>query len=95
MSLNIDTVRGIAHLARLAVSEPELEAHALTLSRCLDLLAEINAADTTGVAEMAHPLDLAQRLRPDEVTETDVRDACLAQAPAAENGLFLVPKVIE
>ena len=95
MSLNIDTVRGIAHLARLAVSESELEAHALTLSRCLDLLAEINAADTTGVTEMAHPLDLAQRLRPDEVTEADVREVCLAQAPAAENGLFLVPKVIE
>lgn len=95
MSLNIDTVRGIAHLARLAVDEAELETHALTLSRCLDLLAEINAVDTTDVAEMAHPLDLAQRLRPDEVTETDVSAACLAQAPAAENGLFLVPKVIE
>lgn len=95
MSLNIETVRGIAHLARLAVEEAELETHAQTLSRCLDLLAQINAADTTEIAEMAHPLDLAQRLRPDEVTEPDVREACLAQAPAAENGLFLVPKVIE
>lgn len=95
MSLNIETVRGIAHLARLAVEEAELETHAQTLSRCLDLLAQINAADTTEIAEMAHPLDLAQRLRPDKVTEPDVREACLAQAPAAENGLFLVPKVIE
>jgi len=44
---------------------------------------------------MAHPLDVAQRLRPDAVTEPDVREACLSQAPAAEAGLFLVPKVIE
>ncbi|HBG29647.1 Asp-tRNA(Asn)/Glu-tRNA(Gln) amidotransferase subunit GatC [Candidatus Macondimonas diazotrophica] len=95
MSLNIETVRGIAHLARLTVEEAELETHAQTLSRCLDLLAQINAADTTAIAEMAHPLDLAQRLRPDEVTEPDMRETCLAQAPAAESGLFLVPKVIE
>ncbi|MGB7289673.1 MAG: Asp-tRNA(Asn)/Glu-tRNA(Gln) amidotransferase subunit GatC [Candidatus Macondimonas sp.] len=95
MSFTIETVRGIAHLARLAVDEPELEAYTQVLSRSLDLLAQINAADTTGITEMAHPLDVAQRLRPDAVTEPDVREACLAQAPAAEAGLFLVPKVIE
>ncbi|HET7687528.1 MAG TPA: Asp-tRNA(Asn)/Glu-tRNA(Gln) amidotransferase subunit GatC [Candidatus Macondimonas sp.] len=95
MSFTIETVRGIAHLARLAVAEPELAAYTQVLSRSLDLLAQINAVDTTGITEMAHPLDVAQRLRPDAVTEPDVREACLAQAPAAEAGLFLVPKVIE
>jgi aspartyl-tRNA(Asn)/glutamyl-tRNA(Gln) amidotransferase subunit C len=55
----------------------------------------LQAVDTIGVAPMSHPLDLPQRLREDIVTESDQRDALLALAPAAENGLYLVPKVIE
>jgi aspartyl-tRNA(Asn)/glutamyl-tRNA(Gln) amidotransferase subunit C len=55
----------------------------------------LQAVDTIGVAPMSHPLDLPQRLREDAVTEPDQRDVLLALAPAAENGLYLVPKVIE
>lgn len=55
----------------------------------------MDAADTAGVVPMAHPLDMAQRLRDDAVSEQNSRDRYQAGAPAVENGLFLVPKVIE
>lgn len=95
MSLERADVQKIAHLARLAVSDAEADALVKDLSNILDLVAQMDAVDTADVAPMAHPTDMAQRLRPDEVTETDQRDAFQAHAPAVENGLFLVPKVIE
>jgi aspartyl-tRNA(Asn)/glutamyl-tRNA(Gln) amidotransferase subunit C len=95
MSLARDDVRKIANLARLAVSDEDSEALARDLSNILDLVAQMDAADTEGVEPMAHPLHMAQRLRPDEVTETDQRDKFQSIAPLTEDGLYLVPKVIE
>jgi aspartyl-tRNA(Asn)/glutamyl-tRNA(Gln) amidotransferase subunit C len=95
MSLSADDVAKIAHLARLAVEPGESETLGRELSNILDLVAQMDAADTAAVAPMAHPLEMAQRLRADQVTEDNQRERYQAQAPAVENGLFLVPKVIE
>jgi aspartyl-tRNA(Asn)/glutamyl-tRNA(Gln) amidotransferase subunit C len=88
-------VEHIAHLARLAVSEQETVEYVTKLSRILDFVAQLKQADTSGVEPMAHPLPMAQRLRPDEVTEGDQRELLQRNAPRAERGLYLVPKVIE
>lgn len=95
MSLENSDVRKIAHLARLAVSPEEVEATREKLSGILDLVAQMDALDTSSVEPMAHPMDVAQRLRPDVVTETNQREAFQAIAPSVEDGLYLVPKVIE
>ncbi len=95
MSLSAEDVAKIAHLARLAVSPDETESMGKELSNILDLVAQMDAVDTDAVQPMAHPLEMAQRLRPDEVSEANRREAYQATAPAVENGLFLVPKVIE
>lgn len=95
MSLERKDVEKIAHLARVAVSEEELDAVAGDLGNILQLVERMNLVDTSGVTPMAHPLHMAQRLRADEVTETDQRDKFQSIAPAVESGLYLVPKVIE
>ena len=95
MSLERADVQKIAHLARLAVSDAEADALVKDLGNILDLVAQMDAVDTDQVEPMAHPTDMVQRLRADEVTETDQRDAFQAHAPAVERGLFLVPRVIE
>ena len=95
MSLERSDVEKIAHLARLEIYEDDIPEYAQNLSKILDLVAEMNEADTDGVAPMAHPLDAVQRLRADVVTETNQRDHFQQNAPQVEQGLFLVPKVIE
>ncbi len=95
MALERSDVTKIAHLARLAVSEEETQRYAADLSNILDLVAQMDAVDTAAVDPMAHPLHMTQRLRPDEPTETDRRDLFQANAPLTEDGLYLVPKVIE
>ncbi|MCG8428622.1 MAG: Asp-tRNA(Asn)/Glu-tRNA(Gln) amidotransferase subunit GatC [Chromatiales bacterium] len=95
MSLERSDVEKIAHLARLAVSENELDNVASDLSNILDLVEQMNAVNTDGVTPMAHPLHMSQRLRDDAVTEDNQRDHFQGVAPATENGLYLVPKVIE
>ena len=95
MSLEKQDVEKIAHLARLAIDEQDIPEYARNLSNILDLVEQMNAVDTSGVEPMAHPLDTAQRLRADEVSETDQRDHFQAIAPSVEAGLYLVPKVIE
>ncbi len=95
MSLEKSEVDKIAHLARLSVSGQALEPIAADLSNILNLVEQMNAVDTEGVQPMAHPLDMVQRLRGDRVTETDQRDLFQSIAPATEQGLYLVPKVIE
>ena len=95
MALTPEDVHKIAHLARLAIDEDQVEAYADNLSAILAFVDQMNAVDTTGVVPMAHPLDAVQRLRPDEVTETDQRGKFQAIAPKAEEGLYLVPRVIE
>ena len=95
MSLGPDDVKKIAHLARLDINESDIEGYAGSLSSILDLVAQMNSVDTSGVAPMAHPQDVAQRLRADEVLEANQRDKFQAIAPQTEAGLYLVPKVIE
>ncbi|CAL1241345.1 Asp-tRNA(Asn)/Glu-tRNA(Gln) amidotransferase subunit GatC [Candidatus Methylocalor cossyra] len=95
MSLTAEDVHKIAWLARLAIDPDKAEAYARDLSDILGFVAQMNAVDTTGVQPLAHPLDQAQRLRPDTVTETDQHERFQAQAPLVEAGLYLVPKVIE
>lgn len=95
MSLERSDVEKIAHLARMAVSDEELASVADDLSNILDLVEQMNAVDTAGVAPMAHPLHMLQRLRADKVSEEDRREHFQAIAPATEDGCYLVPKVIE
>ncbi len=95
MSLTTAEVNKIAWLGRIAIDEDKIEAYARDLSGILDFVEQMSALDTSAVAPMAHPMDQAQRLRTDQVTETDQRDLFQAHAPLVEAGLYLVPKVIE
>ncbi len=95
MPLDHADVKKIAHLARLDLGDEKVAGIAADLSNILDLVEQLSAVDTEGVTPMAHPLQMAQRLRRDEVTETDCRERFQAIAPQTENGLYLVPKVIE
>jgi aspartyl-tRNA(Asn)/glutamyl-tRNA(Gln) amidotransferase subunit C len=95
MSLSLDDVKRIAHLARIRVSEGEAEQTRDQLNGIFDLIAAMQAVDTSGVAPMAHARDVFQRLRADAVTEPNRREAFQAVAPQTEAGLYLVPKVIE
>jgi len=82
-------------LARLRVADEEIADTVDKLSRIVDFVDQLSQADTSDVVPMAHPLDAAQRLRPDAVTEADRRDEFQENAPAVSDGLYLVPKVIE
>ncbi len=95
MALERSDVEKIAHLARLGLTEAEVPQTTDTLNNILGLIDAMQAVDTTGIEPLAHPLEATQRLRADTVTEQNQRDAYQAVAPAVENGLFLVPKVIE
>ena len=95
MALERSDVEKIAHLARLGLTESEIPQTTATLNNILGLIDAMQAVDTTGIEPLAHPLEATQRLRADVVTERNQRDAYQAVAPAVENGLFLVPKVIE
>lgn len=95
MSLSTADVARIARLARLRVSEADSRTIEAQLNGILGLIETMRAVDTTGVEPMSHPQDLSLRLRDDVVTETDRRAAYQAVAPQVENGLYLVPKVIE
>jgi aspartyl-tRNA(Asn)/glutamyl-tRNA(Gln) amidotransferase subunit C len=95
MSLERDDVEKIAHLARLAVDEGELDSVAAGLSDILNMVEQMSSVDTAGVTPMAHPLHMTQPLRPDQVTEENQRELFQSIAPQTENGLYLVPKVIE
>ncbi|MBK1643208.1 Asp-tRNA(Asn)/Glu-tRNA(Gln) amidotransferase GatCAB subunit C [Thiocapsa imhoffii] len=95
MSLDASDVEKIAHLARLAIAPEAVEHYAEDLSRILDLVAQMDAVETKGVEPMAHPLHMSQRLRADRVTEQDQRELFQENAPLTEDGLYLVPKVID
>ena len=95
MSLSDDQIRRLARLARIALHPGETRAVGERLNRILGMVGEMQAVDTAGIEPMSHALDLVQRLRPDEVTEIDRREAYQSVAPAGEEGLYLVPKVIE
>jgi aspartyl-tRNA(Asn)/glutamyl-tRNA(Gln) amidotransferase subunit C len=88
-------VEKIAHLARLAVSDSEIEHYVGELTKILSLVEQMNSVDTDDVTPLAHPLNMTQRLREDSITEPDKRAQLQAGAPLVENGLYLVPKVID
>ncbi|CBL44200.1 Aspartyl/glutamyl-tRNA (Asn/Gln) amidotransferase, subunit C [gamma proteobacterium HdN1] len=94
-TLTPEQVRKIAHLARLGISDDQLGEYAQRLGGVLDLVAKLQDAPVGDLAPMAHPLDATQRLRADAVTETNQRKALQNVAPETEDGLYLVPKVIE
>jgi aspartyl-tRNA(Asn)/glutamyl-tRNA(Gln) amidotransferase subunit C len=95
MSIDAATVRHIARLARLAVSEDELAAVANELGGLLDLADQLGAAQIDGIVPLAHPHEQTLAWRPDAVTEPYRAEAFLALAPEARGGLYLVPKVLE
>lgn len=95
MSLTADQIRQVAHLARLELKPEMTDAYARQLSNIMAMVGQLSNADTANVSPMAHPLDMHQRLRLDAVTAPNLREAFQAVAPATENGLYLVPKVIE
>jgi aspartyl-tRNA(Asn)/glutamyl-tRNA(Gln) amidotransferase subunit C len=99
MSLSPDDVARIARLARIAIASDEAPEVLARLNRVLALVDEMRSVDTAGIEPMAHALDahlaVAQRLRADEVNEPDRRELYQSVAPAVEEGLYLVPKVIE
>jgi len=95
MALERSDVEKIAHLARLGLDEAEIPRTTETLNNILGLIDRMQAVATDGIEPLAHPLEATQRLRADAVTETNRRDDYQTIAPAVENGLYLVPKVIE
>ena len=95
MSLTADDVNKIAHLARLGIDSQDIKSYAKDLSGMLDLMTQMSELNTDNVEPMAHPMDQAQRLRTDVVTEQNNREKFQAIAPQVEAGLYLVPKVIE
>jgi aspartyl-tRNA(Asn)/glutamyl-tRNA(Gln) amidotransferase subunit C len=95
MSLSITDVEKVARLARLAMTEQEIQTAQAQLSNIFGLIAEMQAVDTSGIEPMSHSQDLSQRLREDVVTEPNQREAFQAIAPQTEAGLYLVPQVIE
>ncbi|MDE1923417.1 MAG: Asp-tRNA(Asn)/Glu-tRNA(Gln) amidotransferase subunit GatC [Gammaproteobacteria bacterium] len=96
MSLTRQDVEKIAHLARLAITEQEMPVYVDSLSSIVAFVDQLSKADTGAVQPMAHPLaGQTQRLRADEVTETDCHEKYQANAAAVQAGLYLVPRVIE
>jgi len=95
MSLSTADVQKVARLARLAMNNTEIEAARAQMSGIFELIAQMQAVDTTGIAPMSHAQDLSQRLREDVVSETNQRELFQSIAPQVEDGLYLVPQVIE
>ena len=95
MALELDDVKRVAHLARLAIDGAEARAALSQMNDVFKLIAEMQAVDTRGVEPMSHALDVAQRLRADDVTEADQHALFQSVAPHVEGDLYLVPKVIE
>ena len=95
MSLPREEIKKIANLAKIELTETEVSSYTEQLSDILDFVEQMKVVDTTDIIPMAHPLDATARLRDDLVVETNQRDHFQTIAPQIENGLYLVPKVIE
>ena len=93
--LDAQTVSQIANLARLSLNDTQSGEYAQSLNKILGMMETLKAIDTTGVEPLKSPFDHPQPLRPDVVTETNHRDEYQAIAPATQDGLYLVPRVIE
>ena len=95
MSVDADTVRRVAHLARIAVAEDEVEDLGRELNAMLAFVEQLAEVDVSGVEPMTSVTPMAMKMRKDEVTEGGIADAIMANAPAREDHFFLVPKVVE
>ena len=95
MSLDRETVRNIANLARINVAKDNLDNLSKELSSILEWVEQLNGVDTNGVEPLASVIDMKLPLRKDEVTDGDCRDKVLENGPEIEDGYFAVPKVIE
>ena len=95
MSLSLEEVKRIAHLARIEISEAEAVQTQGQLNDIFGLIESMRSVDTEGIAPMSHAQDLMLRLREDAVTESDQHRLFQSVAPQVEGGLYLVPKVIE
>jgi aspartyl-tRNA(Asn)/glutamyl-tRNA(Gln) amidotransferase subunit C len=95
MSVDADTVRRVAHLARLAVAEDEVEHLRGELNAILAFIEQLAEAEVDGVEPMTSVTPVAMKVRKDEVTDGGIADAIMANAPAREDHFFLVPKVVE
>ena len=94
-ALNAETVSAIAHLARLSLNDTQSTEYAQSLTKILGMMDALKAFDTEGVEPLKSPFDNAQPLREDVVSETNHREQYQAVAPATQEGLYLVPRVIE
>ena len=95
MSVDHATVKRIAHLARIAVSDPEIPVLARELNAILDFVEELSDVNVDGVEPMTSVVPTRMKLRPDGVTDHAGADAVIANAPTAEDHFFVVPRVIE
>ncbi len=95
MAIKQDDIEKIAELARIRLSDEEIGQVTARITEILQMVDRLQVVDTRNIEPMANPLDAIQCLRPDEVTQGNRRDAFQAIAPAVENGLYLVPRVIE
>ena len=95
MSINKEEIKKIAHLARITVSQSELEQVEKKLVGILTLIEKMQEVNTDSIDPMSHALDINQPLREDKVTENDIRDKSLSLAPHSEQSLFIVPQFIE
>ncbi|MEE4278486.1 MAG: Asp-tRNA(Asn)/Glu-tRNA(Gln) amidotransferase subunit GatC [Halieaceae bacterium] len=95
MAISGDTIREVAQLARLRVDDDELADLTGRFAAILELFEDLAGVDVDGIEPLANPLDATQTLRRDEVTEGNQREALQAVAPLVEDGLYLVPRVVE
>jgi aspartyl-tRNA(Asn)/glutamyl-tRNA(Gln) amidotransferase subunit C len=95
MSVDAATVRRIAHLARIAVAEDEVEHLRGELNAILAFVEQLSEVDVEGVEPMTSVIPMEMKKRPDEVTDGGIPDDILKNAPAAQDGFFVVPKVVE
>jgi aspartyl-tRNA(Asn)/glutamyl-tRNA(Gln) amidotransferase subunit C len=95
MSVNADTVRRIAHLARIAVTEAEIPHLQGELNAMLSFVEQLSEVDIGGVEPMTSVMPMEMKKRPDLVTDGEIPDDIIKNAPATENHFFLVPKVVE
>ncbi len=95
MALDHSDVEQLAHLARIGLEDADIPANVAKLTSIMGLIDKMQAVDTSGIEPLSHPLETTQRLRADLVTESNQREALQSIAPATEQGLYLVPRVIE
>ncbi len=95
MEVTDSVVKNIAALAQLQVDDTELPRLAAGMQNILDLAEQMQSVNTEGVIPVSNPLDAIQMLRPDAVTETNQRELFQSIAPSTEDGLYLVPRVVE